>query len=232
MSASHERPRQAIPFPVAVAVDMADVTVVIPAYNEAARIGRVVSAVRRDWQVLVVDDGSTDRTADEASAAGATVVRTPRNTGYLSTLKRGFREADGEVLVTFDADGEHRSADIARLVEPVRRDDYDLVLGARATIPRPSERVLNALARLSVDVSDTGTGFRALRRDLALRLDLDTVCTCGTLVLEAAAKGARIGEVPIETASIVKPRGIAWGHAIQLGHVLRYLLVGSIRSQN
>jgi len=203
---------------------MADVTVVIPAYNEAGRIGRVVRAVRRDWQVLVVDDGSSDGTAGEASAAGARVVRLPTNRGYIAALKRGFREADGEVLVTFDADGEHRSADIARLVEPVRRDDYDLVLGARATIPRPSERLLNAIARRRVDVSDTGTGFRALNRDLALRLDLETVCTCGTLVLEAAANGARIGEVPIETEPIAKPRGIAWGHALQLLHVLRYLI--------
>lgn len=203
---------------------MADVTVVIPAYNEAGRIGRVVRAVRRDWQVLVVDDGSSDGTAGEASAAGARVVRQPTNRGYIAALKRGFREADGEVLVTFDADGEHRSADIARLVEPVRRDDYDLVLGARATIPRPSERLLNAIARRRVDVDDTGTGFRALNRDLALRLDLETVCTCGTLVLEAAAKGARIGEVPIETESIAKPRGIAWGHALQLLHVLWYLI--------
>ena len=203
---------------------MADVTVVIPAYNESGRIGRVVRAVRRDWQVLVVDDGSSDGTAGEASAAGARVVRLPTNRGYIAALKRGFREADGEVLVTFDADGEHRSADIARLVEPVRRDDYDLVLGARATIPRPSERLLNAIARRRVDVSDTGTGFRALNRDLALRLDLETVCTCGTLVLEAAANGARIGEVPIETEPIAKSRGIAWGHALQLLHVLRYLI--------
>jgi len=203
---------------------MADVTVLIPAYNEAGRIGRVVRAVHRDWQVVVVDDGSTDGTAAEASAAGAVVVRQPINRGYIDALKRGFREADGEVVVTFDADDEHRSADIARLVEPIRRDEYDLVLGARATIPRPSERILNALARRRVDISDTGTGFRALTRDLALRLDLDTVCTCGTLVLEAAAKGARIGEVPIETEFVAKPRGIAWGHAGQLGHVLRYLL--------
>jgi len=211
---------------------MADVTVVIPAFNEAGRIGRVVRTVSRDWPVVVVDDGSTDGTAGEASAAGATVVRQPVNSGYIAALKRGFREADGEVLVTFDADGEHQSADIARLVEPIRRTDYDLVLGARSTIPRPSERVLNALARLRVDVSDTGTGFRALRRDLALQLDLDTVCTCGTLVLEAAAKGARIGEVPIETESIAKPRGIAWGHAIQLLHLLRYLLAAPDRSQH
>jgi len=75
-------------------------------------------------------------------------------------------------------------------------------------------------------VSDSGTGLRALRRALAVRLELDTACTCGTFVLEAASKGARIGDVPITTREIQKPRGIAWTHAFQLLDVIRYLLRG------
>ncbi|MDB2225998.1 glycosyltransferase family 2 protein [Halorubrum ezzemoulense] len=209
---------------------MDDVTVVVPAYDEAGRIGPVVRDLVDEYAVLVVDDGSTDATAAEAEDAGADVVRQPENAGYIRALKRGFREATSEIVVTFDADGEHRPEDVDRLVRPVRDGKLDLVLGARSTIPRPSERLLNELARLKIDVRDSGTGFRALRRELAVSLDLDTACTCGTFVLEAAANGARIGEVPAETRSIQKPRGIAWKHGRQLFHVLRYLMLAPRRS--
>ncbi|MFB6362335.1 MAG: glycosyltransferase family 2 protein [Halobacteriales archaeon] len=203
---------------------MGDVTVVVPAYNEAGRIRSAIAPVVRQYRVVVIDDGSTDETASAASDAGATVIRQPDNRGYIAALKRGFQEATSEIVVTFDADGEHRPDEIETLVHPIKEGRLDLVLGARSAIPRPSERVLNQLTRLSVPVRDSGTGFRALRRSLAVDLDLDTACTCGTFVLEAATKGARIGEVAIETRSIQKPRGIAWQHGEQLYHVLRYLL--------
>ena len=203
---------------------MGETTVIVPAYNEADRIGSVVRELVRQYSVLVVDDGSTDSTAAEARAAGATVIQQPENRGYIAALKRGFREATSEIVVTFDADGEHRPEDIEKLVRPIENNRVDLVLGARATIPRPSERFLNKLTQLKINAQDSGTGFRALRRSLAVDLDLDTACTCGTFVLEAAANGARIGEVPIETRSIQKPRGIAWQHGAQFFHVLRYLL--------
>ncbi|MFW6017215.1 MAG: glycosyltransferase family 2 protein [Halapricum sp.] len=202
---------------------MQDVTVVVPAYNEEGRIGPVVEELTGTYRVLVVDDGSTDRTATEACEAGATVVEQPVNRGYIAALKRGFREAETAIVVTYDADGEHRPEHVRRVAEPIGTHNLDLVLGTRSRVPRPSERLLNRLTRLRVDVTDSGTGLRALRRDLAVELELDTVCTCGTLVLEATAKGARIGEVPIETREIDKQRSIAWGHARQLLHVLRYL---------
>jgi len=203
---------------------MGEVTVVVPSYNEADRIGETVRELARTYSVLVVDDGSTDSTAAEARRAGATVIQQSRNEGYIAALKRGFREASSEIIVTFDADGEHRPSDIPQLVQPVWDDELDLVLGARATIPRPSERILNEMARLKIDIQDSGSGLRALRRSLAVELDLDTACTCGTFVLEAARKGARIGEIPIETRTVQKPRGIAWQHGKQFFHVLRYLL--------
>lgn len=201
-----------------------EVTVVVPAYNEGDRIGPVVRELTQMYRVLVVDDGSTDNTASEAENAGATVLRQPQNTGYVAALKRGFQAVTSEVVVTFDADGEHRPDDIERVVRPVIEDRMDLVLGARTTIPRPSERILSRLTQLKVDVTDSGTGLRALRIGLARDLDLDTACTCGTFVLEAAGEGARIGEVAIETRTVQKPRGIAWQHGKQLIHVLRYLL--------
>jgi glycosyltransferase involved in cell wall biosynthesis len=197
---------------------MGDVAVVVPAHNEAERIRSASQEVTTPYPVLVVDDGSTDDTASAARSAGASVIRQPENRGYIAALKRGFRETGSEIVVTFDADGEHRADDIATLVDPVAQDRLDLVLGARSEIPRPSERVLNGLARRRVPVRDSGTGFRAVRRSLAVDLDLDTAWTCGTFVLEAAEEGARIGEVPIRTRSIqhavarsLRPQGVTEG---------------------
>jgi glycosyltransferase involved in cell wall biosynthesis len=199
------------------------ISVVIPAYNEADRIGPVVEALPADYEVLVVDDASADETARVAREAGATVLSHADNRGYIDSIKDGFHEASGEVVVTMDADGEHKPADVTRLVAPITSGDADVVFGARDTIPRPSERLLNWLAGLAVDVSDTGTGFRALRKPIAEQLTLDTVCTCGTFALEATARGATLAEVATPTASIDKPRSIAWGHIPQLVWVLRWL---------
>lgn len=204
---------------------MSHATVLIPAYNEAGRIGPVVQDLSDAYPVCVVDDGSTDETAAEARAAGADVIKHPTNRGYIAALKRGFRAIDTPIIVTFDADGEHRPEDIPRVIAPIHEAGADLVLGERAQIPRPSEWLLSTLARLRVDVRDTGTGLRAMRKPLAEQLTLDTACTCGTLVLEADARGASVATVPIETADIEKPRGVAWRHGRQFLHLLHHLLV-------
>lgn len=200
------------------------VSVVIPAYNEATRIGKVVrDAQTHTAEVVVVDDGSTDGTIQVAEEAGARVIQ-QQHEGYIAAIKRGFREAEGEVVVTMDADGEHQAADIPRIVEPIKENRADLVLGARAEIARPSERFLNWLTQFRVQVSDSGTGFRALRRDLALKLQLQGRCICGVSVLEPATLGARIVEVPITLKSIDKPRRIAWYHLPQIWYVLQWLV--------
>ncbi|MFB6173235.1 MAG: glycosyltransferase family 2 protein [Halobacteriales archaeon] len=201
---------------------MTAATVVVPAYNEADRVGDVIAALPGD-RTLVVDDGSTDGTAAVAREEGARVIEHGENRGYVAALRTGFRAAEGDVLVTIDADGEHRPRDVERLVAPVREGDYDLVFGARDRLARPSEYPLNWLARRRVDVPDTTTGFRALDADLAARLDLDAPCTCGTLALEAADLGARLGSVPVGIAPVEKRRGIAWHHVRQFGALLRRL---------
>lgn len=199
---------------------------VIPAYNEETRVAEAVrGALAHTDEVIVVDDGSTDGTARVAGVAGARVVR-QANAGYIAAIKRGFREASSDVVVTMDADGEHRADDIPHLVAPILEGRADLVLGARPCITRPSERFLNRLVRLRVKVSDSGTGFRALRRDLALRLNLRGRCICGISVLEPLALGARITEVPVELARVDKPRRIAWYHVPQAWYVVRWLLRG------
>jgi glycosyltransferase involved in cell wall biosynthesis len=204
-------------------MDRDDVTVVVPAYNEGGRIGAVLDELHDEYAIIVVDDASTDDTAAVARDAGATVVEHERNRGYLAALRTGFEAVETDLVVTLDADGEHDPADVDRLLKPIAAGEADVVFGARQDIPRPSERLLNRLATRVLPVTDTGTGFRALRADLAKRLELDTACTCGTFALEAALRGARVAEVPSPTRSVAKPRGIAWRHGEQLFHVLRYL---------
>ena len=201
------------------------ITAVIPTHNEATRIGRVVEeTLPHADDVLVVDDGSTDQTRTIAENAGARVVSNQFDKGYIGGIKTGFQEASGDIVVTLDADGEHDPSEIPQLVAPILNDDADLVLGRRAKIARPSERFINALTNLRVRVGDSGTGYRALRQDLARSMELRGRCTCGTFVLEAVHRGARLAEVPIRLRSTEKPRQWAWGHAEQIIHVLSWIL--------
>ena len=154
--------------------DPSSVSVVIPAYNEAAAIGGVVRGLYggAPWrEVLVVDDGSTDDTAAQATGAGARVVRHPYNKGNGAAVKTGIREASGEYVLIIDADGQHPPADAVRLAS--RLGEFDLVVGARssATQAGPIRRLGNyALNRLASflterDIPDLTSGFRAARRD-------------------------------------------------------------------
>lgn len=206
----------------------AKVSVVIPAYNEEGRVGRVVrETLSYVDEVIVVDDGSTDCTREDAEQAGAKVVANRFQKGYIGAIKTGFREAAGEIVITLDADGEHDPADIPKLVEPITSGQADLVLGRRPHVPRPSERFLNWLARRRVPhVRDTGTGFRALRTDLARSLQLRGRCTCGIFVLEAVARGARVAEVSVREQPPISPkrRRVMWEHIPQTLYVLRWLL--------
>lgn len=109
------------------------ISVVLPAKNEDAVIGRVLAGIRSqlpECEIVVVNDGSTDGTADEAARAGAHVVSHPYSMGNGAAIKSGARAARGEVIVFMDADGQHDAADIPRLL--ARLDEgYDMVVGAR-----------------------------------------------------------------------------------------------------
>ncbi len=148
-------------------------SVVIPAFNEADVIGDVVAALTRSaaWrEILVVDDGSDDRTSAAAEAAGARVIRHPYNKGNGASVKSGIRAAAGEYVLIIDADGQHPPEDAVRLVS--RLGEFDLVVGARAhstqaTLARRlGNHLLNGLATYLTGrpIPDLTSGFRAASR--------------------------------------------------------------------
>ena len=151
----------------------ATTSVVVPAFNEAQAIGPLVAALRAaaSWhQIIVVDDGSGDATAERAREAGATVVQHPYNKGNGAAVKTGIRTATGDYVLIIDGDGQHRAADATRIVSKL--GVYDLVIGARSMGTQANHArllgnsALNWLASYLTGrtVPDLTSGFRAARR--------------------------------------------------------------------
>jgi glycosyltransferase involved in cell wall biosynthesis len=151
----------------------AKTSVLIPAFEEESAIGGLVENVRAlgKWkEVLVVDDGSKDQTADRARAAGATVIRHPYNKGNGAAVKTAVRAATGEFILLLDADGQHPPEEIEKLL--AKLSEYDLVVGARSFQHQAGfARAMGnaALSRFASLVSkfridDLTSGFRAARR--------------------------------------------------------------------
>jgi glycosyltransferase involved in cell wall biosynthesis len=204
---------------------MLKISAVIPAYNEANRIVRTLNQVRSFVdEIIVVDDASLDDTADLAMKAGATVFTQKSNQGYINAIKCGFKKANGEIVVTIDADGEFSANEIPNLIKPIIDGSADMVQGHRNNVPRPSERALTWLSMKKANVGDSGTGLRAIRTDLARSLEIKGVCICGVLSLEVASKGGRIVEIPIQLQQTNKPRKIAWFHVAQFFYLVPWLL--------
>jgi glycosyltransferase involved in cell wall biosynthesis len=151
------------------------VSIVLPAKNEAATIGDVVAGLRQRYpeaEVLVIDDGSRDATAQAARDAGARVVSQPYSKGNGAAIKRGAQAARADILIFMDGDGQHDPADVARLLERMAAG-FDLVVGARsglgsqASIARwGANGFYNRLASWMVGqrIDDLTSGFRAVER--------------------------------------------------------------------
>jgi glycosyltransferase involved in cell wall biosynthesis len=187
------------------------VTVVIPALNEEEAIGGVVREIPRDLvdEIIVVDNGSTDRTGEIAAAAGARVVREPTR-GYGAACLAGVRAAsDADVLVFLDGDRNDDPADLPRVVGPVLAERADLVLGSRVggavrgalTLQqRAGNRVVTALVRILYGVRLTDIGpFRAIPTRVLLELGMEhkTYGWPVEMVVKAARRRYRIVEVPV-----------------------------------
>ena len=150
-------------------------SIILPARNEAGAVGQTVASIRAlypEAEIIVVDDGSTDATADVAEAAGARIVRKPYGMGNGAAIKTGARAASGDVLVFMDADGQHDPADIPRLLARLT-EGYDMVVGARDSRSQASlgrnlaNRIYNRLASWMTDhrIADLTSGFRAVRTE-------------------------------------------------------------------
>ena len=187
--------------------------VICAAYNEAAMIGRVVSELRRaGYLTVVVDDGSADATGPIAAAAGAHVVTHPLNLGQGAALQTGMDYAlsrGAEVLVTFDADGQHRVADIRRLVEALARERAAFALGSRflgeaQDLPPLRRLILRAatvFTRLTTGLrlTDSHNGLRALTRRgaAAIRLRQNRMAHASEILAEIARSRLPYVEVPV-----------------------------------
>jgi glycosyltransferase involved in cell wall biosynthesis len=162
----------------AAMIDRSRVSVVIPAFNEEKTVAEVVARVRPEdgWcEVLVVDDGSTDRTAEFASGAGARVVRHPYNKGNGAAVKTGLRASRGEVVLLMDADGQHDAHDIDAVLAAMKT--HDMTIGARAARDQPPLRALGNLIFRALaswltgrSIPDLTSGFRAVDREKMLSL--------------------------------------------------------------
>jgi glycosyltransferase involved in cell wall biosynthesis len=187
-------------------------SVVVPAFNEHDAIGALITDLRAaaHWhEILVVDDGSSDGTGRAAEAAGAHVLRHPYNKGNGAAVKTGIRHASGDHVLIIDADGQHRPADGARLVELLR--EYDLVVGARtketqATWARGAgNALLNTLAShlTGRPIPDLTSGLRAARRGCLLEflhLIPNTFSAPTTTTLAFIKAGYSVAFVPIDAA--------------------------------
>ncbi len=192
----------------------------IPAYNEGPTIGSVVLKARKYAdEVVVVDDGSTDDTAEVAELSGAKVLRHEANRGYGSALRSAFeyaRESSVDLLVVLDGDGQHDAAAIPGVVWPVEQGIADVSIGSRFLKGQPSSgvpryrrigigvltRLTNLGSRNGTKVRDAQSGFRAYSRKAIETLDpRDADMGAGTeIIWDANRNGLRITEVPIAVA--------------------------------
>jgi len=192
------------------------IVAILPAFNEAARIGPVVrSCLQIVEKVVVIDDGSKDATTQTAEAAGAVVVRHPENQGKGAAIRIALDTFEKESLpwlVLLDSDGQHDPSDIAMLHECAERGGYDLVLGNRMrdTSKMPFIRVATnrfmswLISRIAgQQMPDTQCGFRLFSRRLLGSIDLSLTTTHydleSEILFQVAAAGHRIGSCAVRT---------------------------------
>jgi len=194
------------------------VSVVIPVFNEEVTVGDIVTRTKKTleqmgvtYEVLVVDDGSVDRSVDIAQERGAHVLREPhRGKGF--ALRSGFRQAKGELVVTLDADGSHKPEEIPLVLRYIREKKADFVVGSRFAnseanktkipkINRIGNKLFNNLTGYltGVKISDSQSGFRAIRASLIKKMKLRShgYEVESEMLVKALRIGARVAETPI-----------------------------------
>ncbi|MFY9410025.1 MAG: glycosyltransferase family 2 protein [Methanosarcina flavescens] len=191
-----------------------NITVVLPAYNEEVAIGSIVLLTcKYADNVIVVDDGSSDRTADVARKAGAEVIVHEVNKGKGRALKTGFTAAvalGADIIVTMDSDGQHNPADIPKLVEPILKGEADMVNGSRylngldkntPAYRRVGQTILDEVTNLNsgLHITDSQSGFRAFAASTkdVFRFNARGMAIESEMLADAGHHGLRITEVEI-----------------------------------
>jgi len=187
------------------------VIAIIPAYNEEKYIGTVVLKSRQYVdEVIVADDGSTDRTKDVAKLAGASVIIHEQNMGYGASLQALFKEARKKnpgILVLLDADSQHNPDEIPKLIRPIS-EGFDVIIGSReqqkGNIPayrRMGQGVLAHFSRIlsGKNVVDSECGFRAFSPKAIAELELkqNGMAVSAEMIAAAADKGLKVTQVPV-----------------------------------
>ncbi|HRS97862.1 MAG TPA: glycosyltransferase family 2 protein [Smithella sp.] len=192
-----------------------EISLLIPAYNEAEIIADVVSGLRvameklnRPYEILVIDDGSSDETALRAQDAGARVISHPYNIGNGAAVKTGIRQAKGDILVMMDGDGQHNPEYIAPMLEKIGR--YDMVVGARTgdSESHLHRDVANSLYNLFASyickrkIQDLTSGFRAVKTEIARQFASmlpNSFSYPTTITMGVIHEGYSLTYVPIKT---------------------------------
>jgi glycosyltransferase involved in cell wall biosynthesis len=193
------------------------VSVVIPVFNEEVTVGNVVTRTKNtleqmgiSYEILVVDDGSVDKSADIAQKLEAHVLR-KKHQGKGFALRHGFMRARGEVVVTLDADGSHKPEEIPQVLRYLTEDRADFVIGSRFSdsednktkipkINRAGNRLFNDLILYLTGsrTSDSQSGFRAIKSSLIKRMKLSSrgYEVESEMLVKALRMGARVAETP------------------------------------
>jgi glycosyltransferase involved in cell wall biosynthesis len=190
------------------------ISIIIPAYNESAVIFDVVSKIKDvldkngdPFEILVIDDGSSDDTALQAETAGARLVQHPYNIGNGAAVKTGIRNAQGQILVMLDADGQHPAEEIPNLLAQL--GPYDMVVGARTASSESAKHrdlanwVYNQLASYvsGCRIEDLTSGFRAIKAEVAygfVYLLPNTFSYPSTITLATIRTGRSLLYIPIQ----------------------------------
>ncbi len=195
-----------------------EVTILLPAYNEEQAIVGTIQKIKNlypEFEILVVDDGSSDNTMRAAMGAGANVWPHPYNIGNGAAVKTGLRMAQGEWIVMMDADGQHKAEDITRLLE--YKDSFDMVVGARTKQSEThlhrdiANKLYNWFASYvtKFKVEDLTSGFRLVRSSTVrqfIYLLPNTFSSPTTLTMGYLRSGRTIKYVPIEMRNKVKSK--------------------------
>ena len=190
------------------------ITVGIPAYNEEKNIAKIIVKLKKTVdQIIVCDDGSTDSTSEIAESLGATVVKHAKNSGYGMAVRSIFlksREINADILVTLDADGQHKIEDINKIIKPVVDGEADISIGSRFLKEdnnTPGYRKLGVKiitkvtnSSLSEKITDAQSGFRAYNNKVLQSLTpADSGMGISTeILIKSSNLGLKIAEVPTE----------------------------------